>query len=99
MFEAQGYEAGLLLRQLISGGERSRLGLVQNMSRVQQFEGVTGPISITPQREMMRPLKVLSVKDGQIVSWNMNLEQELKAAEKPAPKSAPEKSKRPTLKK
>src|SRR3569623_375688 len=46
LFEAQGYEVGLLLRQLISGGEGSRVGLAQALSNIKQYQGVSGPMSM-----------------------------------------------------
>lgn len=74
LFEVQGYEAGMILRQLISGGERTRVGLAQALTNMRQFQGVSGPMSMSPQRELARPLTPLVVKEGTIVSWNMAVE-------------------------
>lgn len=74
LFEVQGYEAGALLRQLISGGERTRVGLAQALTTLRQYQGVSGPMSMTPQRELMRPLTPLFVKDGTITTWNIAVE-------------------------
>lgn len=67
MFEAQGYEVGMMLRQTIQGGERSRVGLAQALAQMKQFNGVSGPLSMSPQHELMRPLKSYTVKAGAIV--------------------------------
>jgi ABC-type branched-subunit amino acid transport system substrate-binding protein len=75
LFESQGYEVGLLLRQLISGGESSRVGLAQAMSNIKQYQGVSGPMSMNSQRELVRPLIPLMVKQGSIMTWNAGLEQ------------------------
>ena len=114
MFETQGYEAGLLLRQMIEQGQRSRLGLAQALSQVQQIEGVSGPMQMTSQRELVRPLQPLVVKGGAIIPWDMDVEKSLAEPPKPtsasaakaptgsaspAAKPAPKATKRPTLKK
>lgn len=113
LFEAQGYEVGLLLRELIERGERSRLGLVQSLGQVREFVGVSGPMSMSPQRELVRPLQVLAVKDGAIVAWNAEVEESLKKQIQEAASSrasarsgqteanakSPDKPKSPSLKK
>lgn len=70
LFEAQGYEVGVLLRQLISGGETTRVGLAQALTNIKQYQGVSGPMSMNGQRELMRPLIPLIVKQGAIVTWS-----------------------------
>ncbi len=75
LFEAQGYETGVLLRQLISNGETTRVGLAQALTGIRQYQGVSGPMSMNAQRELVRPLIPFMVKDGNIVSWNPRLEQ------------------------
>ena len=74
LFEAQGYEVGLMLRQLISGGERSRLGLANALSQVREFQGVTGPMSMNSQRELVRALTPFMVKQNEIIAWKPELE-------------------------
>lgn len=69
VFEAQGYEVGMMLRQAISGGERSRIGLAEALSRVKQIQGVNGPLQMNEQRELVRPLTAFMVKDAEIVTW------------------------------
>lgn len=74
LFEAQGYEVGIMLRQSISGGERSRAGLAESLNSMRQFQGVTGILSMNEQRELMRPLTPFTVKEAQIIAWNPGLE-------------------------
>lgn len=76
LFEAQGYETALLLRQLIERGERTRVGLATALAGIRQYQGVAGPMSMNAQRELVRPLKPLMVKEGSIVNWNPALEPE-----------------------
>jgi ABC-type branched-subunit amino acid transport system substrate-binding protein len=63
IFEVQGYDAALLLRQLISQGNTNRESLSQALSQVKDFPGAVGPLSMTPQKEIMRPLVALTL-DG-----------------------------------
>jgi ABC-type branched-subunit amino acid transport system substrate-binding protein len=81
MFEAQGYEAGMMLRQAISGGERSRVGLAEALGHVRQIQGVNGPLQMNEQRELVRPLTAFMVKDAEIVNWSPDVQ--------PAPTTQP----------
>lgn len=63
IFEVQGYDAALLLRQLIAQGNTNRESLSQALARVKDFPGAVGPLSMTPQKEIMRPLVALTL-DG-----------------------------------
>jgi branched-chain amino acid transport system substrate-binding protein len=74
LFEAQGYEVGLLLRQLISDGQNTRIGLAQTLTGIHEYQGVSGPMSMNTQRELVRPLVPLMVKEGTIVNWTPALE-------------------------
>jgi len=91
LFEAQGYEAGVMLRQTISGGERSRVGLAEGLNRMRQFQGVGGMLSMNEQRELTRPLTPFIVKGAEIVTWNPNYEST-------SPESAPAKQSGPKKK-
>ncbi|MGE0527030.1 MAG: penicillin-binding protein activator [Bdellovibrionales bacterium] len=79
LFEAQGYEAGLLLRRMIEDGERTRSDLADALSSVRRFEGVSGPIAMNQNREFVRPLNAFMVRDGAIVRWTPELESQLAA--------------------
>jgi ABC-type branched-subunit amino acid transport system substrate-binding protein len=74
LFEAQGYEVGMMLRNSISGGERSRVGLAESLNGLRQVQGVAGMLQMNDQREMVRPLTPFMVKDAQIAIWNPSLE-------------------------
>lgn len=74
VFEAQGYEVGTILRQLILGGETTRVGLAQALTNIKQFQGVSGAMAMNSQRELVRPLIPLTVKDGTIVTWTPGVE-------------------------
>jgi ABC-type branched-subunit amino acid transport system substrate-binding protein len=66
IFEIQGYDAALLLRQLISEGASGREGLANELVTVSEIPGALGPMSATPQREIMRPLVALTLQKGEI---------------------------------
>lgn len=66
LFEAQAYDAALLLRQMIATGESSRVGLSQRLSQKQTFLGANGPLLMTEHREIIRPLVTLTVHNNKI---------------------------------
>ncbi len=74
LFEAQGYEVGVLLRQLITGGQTTRIGLAQGLASLREYKGVSGPMSMNAQHELVRPLTPLVVNQGAIVAWNAGFE-------------------------
>lgn len=87
VFEAQGYEVGMMLRQAISGGERSRIGLAEALSRVRQIQGVNGPLQMNEQRELVRPLTAFMIKDSEIVTWSPDQKPEPTPPPTPAKKT------------
>lgn len=73
VFEAQGYETGVLLRKLINSGERTRVGLASALSGLREFQGVSGPMTMNNNRELVRPLTPFVVKENAIVSWSPDM--------------------------
>ncbi|HVK60398.1 MAG TPA: penicillin-binding protein activator [Bdellovibrionales bacterium] len=67
--ELQAYDSALILRQLIAGGETTRVGLRERMASLRDFPAATGRLSITDQREIERPLTALTVENGAIVPF------------------------------
>ena len=67
--EMQAYDSALILRQLIASGETSRVRLQNSMVNLKNFPGALGVLNITEDREVIRPLTALSIKNGQIVSF------------------------------
>jgi ABC-type branched-subunit amino acid transport system substrate-binding protein len=70
ILEIQGYDAALLLRQLISQGYTSRESLSRALARVKDFPGALGPLSMSADREIMRPLTALTLEKGEIVPFH-----------------------------
>lgn len=68
IFEVQAFDAALLLRQLISQGNTNRESLSQALTEVSGFPGAIGPLSMTSEREIMRPLVALTLdSNGQVL--------------------------------
>jgi branched-chain amino acid transport system substrate-binding protein len=65
-FEAQAYDSGLVLRDAISHGARSRGAVREALQGLNHFHATVGDISVSSDREFTRPLTVLTVKDGKI---------------------------------
>jgi ABC-type branched-subunit amino acid transport system substrate-binding protein len=70
LFDVQGYDTGLILRQIIASGERSRVGFIDRLSHLHDFPGALGSLNMTPQREIYRPLVPLTVQGGKIIRFN-----------------------------
>ena len=66
-FELQAYDSGLILRQIVSGGESTRLGVMRRLADLKDFPGGLGKLSATPNREIKRPMVGLTIRDGKIV--------------------------------
>lgn len=66
VFEAQGYDSGLLLRQLIADGARSRISLMQKLREIQSFNSSLGSLVMNPKGELVPPLVGLTVIKDEI---------------------------------
>jgi branched-chain amino acid transport system substrate-binding protein len=64
IFETQGYDAALVLRQLISQGATNRESLARALTQVRNFPGAVGPLYMTPEREIMRPVVALTLDNS-----------------------------------
>jgi len=65
-FEAQAYDTGQALRQLIGRGARTRGALRDSLAGLSSFPSTVGDIYVTEEREFTRPLSVLTVRAGKI---------------------------------
>ena len=68
LFEFQAYEAGLVFRQIIAGGVKTRQGLKNHLSRIKKFPGPLGPVSISEEGEFQHPLTVFQIQSGKMHS-------------------------------
>jgi ABC-type branched-subunit amino acid transport system substrate-binding protein len=69
IFELQGYDSALILRQLISQGYSSRDSLNQALGNLRDIPGALSRLSMGPDREIQRPLVALTLENGQIVPF------------------------------
>jgi branched-chain amino acid transport system substrate-binding protein len=67
--EIQAYDSALIVRQLIAKGETTRIGLQQAMAGLQNFPGALGALSVTPDREIRRPMTAFTVTKGQFTPF------------------------------
>lgn len=67
--EVQAYDSALIVRQLIAKGETTRIGLQQAMAGLQNFPGALGNLSVTPDREIRRPMTAFTVSKGQFTPF------------------------------
>jgi ABC-type branched-subunit amino acid transport system substrate-binding protein len=73
MIEAQAYDSGLLLRQLIATGSSSRIDLQEKLASVKGFPGAFGPLDMSATRELQRPISVLTVTGGKLQPFELPL--------------------------
>ena len=66
MIEAQAYDSGLLLRQMVATGASSRIDLQEKLASVKAFPGAFGPLDMSSTRELQRPISVLTVKNAKL---------------------------------
>ncbi len=66
VFEVMGHDSAFILRQLLAQGETSRLGLTQRMAQIRGLPGALGPLLVSSEREVRRPVVGLVVKEGAI---------------------------------
>lgn len=71
MIEAQAYDSGLLLRQLIGSGSSSRIDLQERLASVKGFPGAFGPLDMSATRELQRPISVLTVKGAKLTPFEI----------------------------
>jgi branched-chain amino acid transport system substrate-binding protein len=64
LIEVQGYDSALMLRQVIASGESTRIGVREKLASLQNFPGALGSLSVTPDREIRRPMTALTVSGG-----------------------------------
>lgn len=63
-FEVQGYDAAIMIRQMLVEGASSRSNLQAQLAKAQKLPGALGSLNITPDREATRPIVALTVEEG-----------------------------------
>ncbi len=94
IFESQAYDIGLLLRQLIIDGHRTRDELAGALRSVKNFNGSYGSLDMSDKRELSRPLYSLTIHNGKIIPLTSELIESIKALEEAEDRPDPIKSKK-----
>lgn len=69
LFEIQGYDSALILRQLISQGATSRETLASALSQMANLPGLLSPLTVLDDREIVRPVLALTVEKDVVVPF------------------------------
>jgi ABC-type branched-subunit amino acid transport system substrate-binding protein len=70
LLAAQAYDTANLILKALQQGAVTGEAVRDFVGRIQNFSGVTGPISSTPEGELSKQLYVIQVKDGKFVQIN-----------------------------
>lgn len=66
LIEIQAYDAALILRHLVASGADSRSELTEQLSELKKFPGALGPLNMSTEREIERPVETLTILNGEI---------------------------------
>jgi branched-chain amino acid transport system substrate-binding protein len=66
LFEIQGYDSAVSLKQLISDGSTSRDSLARALASDRLLNGALGPLKLGSDQELVKPLVLLTVDGGAI---------------------------------
>lgn len=67
LFEVQAYDAAIALRQVLDRGANDRNTVADGLKRLETFNGAFGKITMSPQREFLRPIYELTVQNKKII--------------------------------
>lgn len=70
LLEIQAYDSALILRHLLLSGVSSREELTKRISEIKNFPGSIGPLTMTEEKEINRPLTLLTLENGEITALN-----------------------------
>lgn len=72
MMEIQAFESALVLRGLVMGGADTRQEVRDELLELQNFPGAVSPITMSPDREILRPLFSLTLRKGEIIPLDIS---------------------------
>lgn len=64
--DLQAYDSALLIRQLVLNGAESREEITSKLKSLNKFPGTLGPLSISKDREILRPLFSFTLEKGEL---------------------------------
>lgn len=65
-FDVVAFDTGLILRRALDSGASSRADLQGSLLNLGRIQGAFGEMMVTPQREIARPVTMLTIKEGKI---------------------------------
>jgi hypothetical protein len=72
MMEIQAYESALILRSLILDGADSRAEVRDELLKLENFPGAVSPLTMSSDREVLRPLFSLTLRKGEIIPLDLS---------------------------
>lgn len=72
MMEIQAYESALVLRGLILDGADSRAEVRDELLKLENFPGAVSPLTMSSDREVLRPLFSLTLRKGEIIPLDLS---------------------------
>ncbi|MBX7230679.1 MAG: penicillin-binding protein activator [Bdellovibrionales bacterium] len=68
-FEVQSYDTGLILRQILVSGTKTRTDLLEKLRQVKDFPGALNKLNLSNEREFSRPRVTLTINKGKILRY------------------------------
>lgn len=72
MMEIQAFESALVLRGLVLAGADSRQEVRDELLHLENFPGAVSPLTMSPDREVLRPLFSLTLRKGEIIPLDIS---------------------------
>ena len=72
MMEIQAFESALILRGLVLSGANSRQEVRDELLKLQNFPGAVSPLTMSPDREVLRPLFSLTLRKGEVIPLDIS---------------------------
>ena len=68
-FSLLGYDSGLVVRSILAQGAVSRLDFTKHLAQNKGIPGALSTLLLNKQKEFIRPVVTLTVKDGEIIPF------------------------------
>jgi branched-chain amino acid transport system substrate-binding protein len=72
MMEIQAFESALILRGLVLSGASARQEVRDELLKLQNFPGAVSPLTMSPDREVLRPLFSLTLRKGEVIPLDIS---------------------------
>ncbi|MFN9067391.1 MAG: penicillin-binding protein activator, partial [Bdellovibrionales bacterium] len=72
MMEIQAFESALILRGLVLSGASARQEVRDELLKLQNFPGAVSPLTMSQDREVLRPLFSLTLRKGEVIPLDIS---------------------------